>query len=80
MFVPANDPPTYHVSRWVFLRLLGLTYLLAFASLSAQITGLVGAEGILPTSEYLNRLLDTYGTDAYRRYPTSCGLLQAIRP
>ena len=70
MFVPANDPPTYHLSRWVFLRLLGLTYLLAFASLGTQIPGLVGAEGILPTSEYLNRLLDTYGTDAYRRYPT----------
>ena len=54
----------------MFLRLLGLTYLLAFTSLSVQITGLVGAEGILPTSEYLDRLLDTYGPDAYRRYPT----------
>ena len=31
-------------------------------------------EGILPTSEYLNRQLDTYGTDAYRRYPTLLSL------
>ena len=70
MFVSPNGPPAYLLSRWVFLRLLGLTYLLAFVSLGTQVTGLVGAEGILPVSDYLDRLQDTYGADAYRRYPT----------
>ena len=41
MFVSPNGPPAYLLSRWVFLRLLGLTYLLAFVSLGAQVTGLV---------------------------------------
>jgi hypothetical protein len=33
---------------WLFLHLLALIYLTAFASLSVQITGLVGETGILP--------------------------------
>jgi len=32
----------------LFLRLLGLVYLIAFGSLSVQIVGLVGAHGLLP--------------------------------
>ena len=36
------------VSRWLFLRLLGLVYACAFASLAPQIVGLVGSNGILP--------------------------------
>src|SRR5262245_52708882 len=35
-------PPTYAVARWLFLRMVGLAYLLAFWSLSSQIIGLVG--------------------------------------
>ena len=54
----------------MFLRLLGLTYLFAFVSLASQVIGLVGTEGILPVGQYLYRLEDTYGTDAYHLYPT----------
>ncbi|HTV53408.1 MAG TPA: DCC1-like thiol-disulfide oxidoreductase family protein, partial [Terriglobia bacterium] len=36
------DPPTHFLTRWVFLRLLGIVYLAAFASLWPQIPGLIG--------------------------------------
>ena len=54
----------------MFLRLLGLTYLIAFVSLAVQVTGLVGGDGILPAGLYLDRLRDTYGGQAYRLFPT----------
>ena len=61
---------SYQLSRRIFLRLLGLTYLLAFSSLATQIIGLVGTEGILPIGDHLNRAQELYGIDAVRRYPT----------
>jgi hypothetical protein len=42
---------TYVWASWVFLRLLGVIYLVAFASLATQIRGLAGSQGILPASE-----------------------------
>jgi hypothetical protein len=36
-----GSAPTYFVSRWVFLRLLGVVYLAAFLSLRGQVNGLV---------------------------------------
>ena len=65
-----SRPPSYFLSRWVFLRLLGLTYLVAFVSLAVQVTGLVGADGILPAGLYLDRLRESYGGQAYRLFPT----------
>jgi lipase maturation factor 1 len=57
-------------SRTVFLRLLGLVYLIAFASLGVQILGLVGEHGILPVAQFLPQVHRAYGADAYRIYPT----------
>ena len=65
-----SGPSSYHLSRWVFLRLLGLTYLIAFLSLAVQVIGLVGADGILPAGLYLDRVRDVYGGQAYRLFPT----------
>ena len=48
--------------RDLFLRLLGLIYLVAFLSLLVQVTILVGSHGLLPVGEYLARrrsVLDT---------------------
>ncbi len=39
---------TYLLTRWIFLRLLGIVFIVAFLSLSVQIKGLIGNNGILP--------------------------------
>src|ERR1700692_3534783 len=41
------------ISRWIFLRALGLIYFSAFYSLVFQIRGLIGPHGVLPAGEYL---------------------------
>ena len=48
-------PPTYHIASALFLRLLGVVYLIAFVSLWTQIDGLIGDHGILPASELSRR-------------------------
>ena len=58
------------MSGRLFLRLLALVYLVAFASLAAQITGLVGERGILPVGEFLDQVLGTYGSAAHYYFPT----------
>ena len=61
---------TYHLTRWIFLRLLGLTYLIAFVSLWTQIHGLIGSRGILPIGELLTAAYRQIGPEAYRLLPT----------
>ena len=69
-FLRVTGSPTFLLSRWLFLRLLGGVYLIAFLSLAWQILGLVGEQGILPAGEYLARAEQVYGTSAYRIFPT----------
>lgn len=45
--------PGHVWSRWIFLRALGLIYFSAFYSLLFQIKGLIGPNGILPATDYL---------------------------
>src|SRR6266571_5314874 len=79
-----RDGPTWVLSRWLFLRLLGVIYFIAFVSLAGQITGLVGEHGILPARAFLERAHALYGGDAYRLFPTLCwlgagdGMLRAL--
>lgn len=47
------EPPTYGIAAAIFLRLLGVVYLVAFVSLWTQIEGLVGQDGVLPAANYL---------------------------
>jgi predicted DCC family thiol-disulfide oxidoreductase YuxK len=63
-------PDDYALAGWIFLRLIALIYLAAFASLAVQIAGLVGADGILPIGEHLNLLLRESGSAALWRIPT----------
>jgi hypothetical protein len=56
--------------RWLFLRLLGLVYFIAFASLGVQIDGLVGDHGLLPARTFLGAAHEAYGAQAYRLLPT----------
>ena len=44
------------IPRWLFLRAFGLIYFSAFYSLFFQICGLIGPQGILPASEYLEAI------------------------
>src|SRR5260370_35046709 len=71
---PPPGPPNYVLARWLFLRLLGVIYLIAFVSLAVQITGLVGEHGILPARLFLERARDLYGGAASRVFPTLCWL------
>jgi hypothetical protein len=45
--------PAYLVSQWLFLKLLGGVYLLAFCSLLVQLAGLYGSRGLLPINDYM---------------------------
>ncbi|MCU7827553.1 MAG: lipase maturation factor family protein [Candidatus Thiodiazotropha sp. (ex Myrtea sp. 'scaly one' KF741663)] len=60
-----------HLTSWLFLRLLGLIYLIAFLSLSVQISGLVGPEGILPLEHHLSFAAAQLGQPkAWLRFPS----------
>jgi len=50
------------IARWLFLRALGVIYFSAFFSLLFQIRGLIGDNGILPATEYLEAVAHSYGS------------------
>ncbi len=56
--------------RWLFLRALGLIYFSAFFSLVFQIRGLIGAQGILPSNEYLEAVARQFGLARFWFAPT----------
>ena len=64
------SPDSYALVRAVFVRLLGLVYLIAFASFGVQMAGLVGSDGILPAAEFLERVREIFGASGYRLVPT----------
>ena len=64
------EPSSYVLSRWVFLRLLGLVYVIAFLSLRVQVIGLIGAHGILPVGNFLQAVQRNFGSEAHRLFPT----------
>lgn len=68
LVIPETE--TYYFTRWVFLRLLGIIYFVAFVSLGVQITGLIGREGILPAHEFLDAVFSVAGKTAHRILPT----------
>lgn len=67
---PVLEPQRQALASWLFLRLLGALYVIAFASLAMQILGLVGHAGILPLGDYLSAARQGWGTAAYWRLPT----------
>jgi hypothetical protein len=59
------------IASWLWVRLLGIVYLIAFVSLGVQIIGLVGHDGILPAAEYMARARAALsGFDRIRLLPT----------
>jgi hypothetical protein len=59
-----------HVLPWLFPRLMGGVYFLAFASLLGQVMGLYGSQGILPIRSYLAAIRRHLGAHAWYRCPT----------
>jgi len=65
-----ENPPPFVLTEALFLRLLGLVYLAAFASLWPQVAGLLGPHGIAPVTESLGALREAFGLKAYFYVPT----------
>ncbi len=68
--IGASSGSTYTLSRWIFLRALGVVFLIAFVSLWVQVKGLIGSQGILPAREFLTAAQAQLGGDRYRILPT----------
>jgi lipase maturation factor 1 len=66
--------PTFAISTWLFLRLLGVVYLLAFISYWVQLSGLNGAKGILPAAEFFDRVREILGDAGFLQFPSVCWL------
>src|SRR5277367_3825882 len=58
------------ITRWLFVRLLGVVHLTAFSSYAVQILGLNGEYGIQPTQALLKASYIGYGNQAYYLLPT----------
>lgn len=59
-----GKPPTYWLTRYVILRLLGVIYAVAFLVAINQIIPLIGSDGLLPVGIYLKQWSDAIGTTA----------------
>lgn len=55
--------PTYWLTRFVILRLLGLIYAIAFLVAINQVVPLIGANGLTPVGIYLQRISAALGSD-----------------
>jgi predicted DCC family thiol-disulfide oxidoreductase YuxK len=66
------EPPQFYLTRWLFLRLLGMIYFVAFVSLWTQLSGLIGENGIAPAQPFLENQRVVHAGDAFRMHPTLC--------
>jgi predicted DCC family thiol-disulfide oxidoreductase YuxK len=64
------SPLHYASVEWLFLRMLAAIYFTAFVSLATQVTGLIGARGILPSGRYLDAVFRTFGPSGFWQMPT----------
>jgi hypothetical protein len=58
---PGDEKPTYWLTRFWFLRALGLVYAVAFSVAVFQLLPLIGEDGLLPVGMYLDRVAAKYG-------------------
>ena len=50
------EPARFALTQWLFLRLMAAIYLVAFASLAVQVTGLLGEQGISPARDFFGQV------------------------
>ena len=60
----------YRLASGLFIKLLAIIYFAAFFSFGVQVTGLVGANGILPFTELLDYIFQNHGAKAWLYKPT----------
>jgi hypothetical protein len=60
--VPEGGRPTYWLTRFLILRLLGLVYAVAFLILVNQALPLIGHHGLLPADAFLARVAEHFGS------------------
>ena len=58
--------PQSRCATWLFARMLGVIYIIAFASLYVQLDGLIGSEGISPAAHFLEQV-EAWQPDAHQR-------------
>ena len=64
------EKPTYHLSRWIFLKLIAIVYFIAFLSFWIQADGLVGQNGILPANDFFQSVAHQLGSSAFFNVPS----------
>ena len=64
------EPSRFAATQWLFLRALAVIYMVAFASLASQVTGLLGEHGILPVGEFLKNVAAGSGGIRYLAVPS----------
>ncbi len=62
VFGAHNGPPTYWLTRFVILRLLGVVYAVAFLVAVNQLVPLIGSNGLLPLDMYLKAVSQALGS------------------
>jgi hypothetical protein len=68
--MPSN-PPTFWLTRFLILRLLGAVYAIAFLAAINQLLPLVGSHGLLPADNFIDRVTNSIGsTSAFIRLPS----------
>ena len=67
--VPLESETFGHAS-WIFLRLLGVIYLIAFLSFGVQAGGIIGSNGISPAGDFLRAAREYFGTARFWSVPT----------
>lgn len=59
---PGTGEPTYWLTRFMILRLLGVIYAVAFLVVINQIVPLIGAHGLLPVDMFLKQISQALGS------------------
>lgn len=65
-----TEAPSFATAAWVFLRMLGAVYAVAFLSLWVQVSGLIGPAGVAPAGEFLEAVSKQVGVERYWFLPT----------
>ena len=65
-----RNPPSCALTESLFLRLLGLIYIAAFASLWPQVIGLVGKQGIAPAGQVMAAMREQVGSKIFFYVPS----------